>query len=273
VVPAVFLPHQAHHADHAIARAEGHADEGAAGRAPVHARGEAGVLLHALDDDGVTERGHRARNALAESDLGRLGNLVGQASRGGRAEDPLLRFEEHDRAGTSVNRAHGGVQKGRQETLDLRTARGQLDQLIEGAELEDEIFEPLRGGAEIVEHLLDGTGQLPDLGDMTQSRHPLRLAHGDRAGLSGRDLDFHGQPGDLVHHSAKNDEAQAGDDERHERGELRFRSRDEARSRDDSHEEEQGEEGNQDEDYRGRFAKAHCTGYETGKLHRWFFLL
>jgi hypothetical protein len=54
---------------------------------------------------------------------------------------------------------------------------------------------------------------------------------------------------------------------------LRFRSRDEARSRDDGHEEKQGEEGNQDEDYRGRFAKAHCSGYETGELHRWFFLL
>ena len=90
-------------------------------------------------------------------------------------------------AGTSVNRPHGGVQKGRQEILDLRAARGQLDQLVEGAELEDEILEPLGGGPEIVEHLLEGTRQLPDLGDMAQSRHPLWLAHGDRAGLSGRE--------------------------------------------------------------------------------------
>jgi len=174
-----------------------------------------------------------------------------------------------------VDRPHGGLEKGRKQILDLRTARGQLHQLVEGAQLENEIFEPLRGSPEIVEHLLESAGQLTDLRDMTQPRHPLRRAHdvGGRSGLSGRELDFHGQAGDLVHHPPEDDEAQAGNEDGHEGGELGFHLRDEARRRDDGHEEEQGQEGNQDEDHRSRLAKAHCSGHETGDFHRWFFLL
>ncbi len=81
----VFLPHEAHDADHAIAGAQGHAKERAAGLPRILDLREARVLLHALDDDGVTELGDLARDALPESDLGRLGDLVGQASGGGRA--------------------------------------------------------------------------------------------------------------------------------------------------------------------------------------------
>ncbi len=81
----VLLPHEVHDADHTIACAQGHAEEGAAALPGVLDLREARVLLHALYDDGVAKLGDLARDSLPESDLGRVGDLVGQASGGGRA--------------------------------------------------------------------------------------------------------------------------------------------------------------------------------------------
>ena len=78
--------------------------------------------------------------------------------------------EEHDRADTGVDRAHRPLQDVGQQVLNVGDLRGHLDHLVQGAELEHEIFEALGGGAQVGQHAAERVGQLADLDHRAQPR-------------------------------------------------------------------------------------------------------
>jgi hypothetical protein len=219
--------------------------------------------------------GDLARHALPQPHLGLVVDLARQPPGRRDAQRLPLLIEQHDRADVGVDGAHCALEDRGEQVLDLRDAGGHLDQLVEGAQLEDEVLQPLRRGPEVLQHLVEGACQLADLGDLAEARQSRRrlvrirrlLARGDRPLHIGR------QPGDLVDHPAEDEESQAGDDEGHEGCELGFGPGDKLRDREEGDEEQQRQQGHQDKDDRGRLPEAHRPGHETGELHWWFSLL
>ncbi len=259
----------------AESHAHRHADEGARAVLGVVGPGEARILLDVVDDDGVAQLGDLARHPLSQAHLRLVVDLAGQPAGGHDAQRLPLLIEQHDRADVGVDRAHRALEDGGEQILDLRDAGGHLDQLVERAQLEDEVLESLRRGPEILQHLVEGARQLADLGDLAEARQACRrlvrvrhlLVRGDGS------LDVDRQPSDLVDQPAEDDKSQAGDDEGHEGRELGLGPGDEFRDREESDEEQQRQQGHQDKDDRGRLPEAHRPGHETGKLHWWFCLL
>ena len=266
--PVALLGH-VDHADHPVAHPDRHADERAVAVLGIVGLVEAGIGGDVVHQDRLAHLHHLAGHALAHLHLDRRDHLVRDAAGGRELQHRPVPVEDHDRADGGADRAHRRLEHEAEQVLDARDARGQLDHLVEGAELEDEVLEALGRAPQVVEHVVEGVAHLPDLGDLAEPGNrggPLHPAEGLGLGLGGRDEAL-GERGDLIHHPPEDHEAQDRDPDRGEEADLRLGGAHQLVAREQVDQEEDREQRDQREDHRGRFAEAHGPGPGLGLPH------
>src|SRR5436309_1820748 len=222
-------------ADDAVLHADGHADEAAA---------VAPLELADLRD--------LARDALAQRHFGADRDVDAVAACGHDAQHAALAIEQHDGADTRAYRAHRPLEHEGEQLLHVRHPRRQLDHLVERAELEHEILEPLGGAAQVVEHAREGVADLADLRHAPQARDG---GVGRAPGLA-RPRERAGQPRHAVDHQAEHHEPEHGHREREQHRDFRLERPERARAMEDEDGEQQRQERGQREHDRRRLAEA-----------------
>ena len=158
-----------------------------------------------------------------------------------------------------------------EQVLDARNAGGHLDHVIEGAELEHEVLEPLGGRAQLDEHAPEGLRDFTDLVHLAEAGHRRRRrALGrrprgrrvllDRGGGHGDGLaEGASEVGHALREPAEEDVPEEGDGEGEEDAELRLGRFEQAEPPHEVHEDQQRQDGGQREDGARGFAELHWT--------------
>ncbi len=249
-------------ADDPIAHPDRHADERPVAVLRIVRPVEARIGRDVVDQHRLAHLDDLAGHSLADLHLDLGDDVVGDAPGGGELQHRPLAVENHDGAHRGPDRAHGGLQHQPEQVLDARDPRGQLDHLVQGAELEDQILESLSRAAQVVQHVVERVPHLADLGDLAQAGHrrgPLHAPERLRLRLGGRDEAL-SQRRDLIHHAAEHQEAQDGDPDRGGQSDLCLAALQQLVTRHQVDHHENRQQRDQREDHRGRLAEAHGSG-------------
>ena len=213
----------------------------------------------------LSELRHLARDPFAERHLGADGHVAVVAARGDHAQRAALAVQQHDRAGGRAYRAHRPLQHEREQLLHVRHARRELDHLVEGAELEDEILQALGRATEIVEHAREGSTDLADLGHApdTRDERGIGVAH---HGLARADQRA-GQTDDAIDHHPEDDEADHGGGQRDQHHGLGLERPQRTAAVEGEHGDQQGQQRSECEHDRRRLAQADRVAEDAAQLH------
>ena len=256
-------------ADGAVPGADRHADE-----RPVPVVGgartaEAGVTRDVLDQDRLAELQDAAGDALPHPHL-RRGRCVARKAPGGDEPERLtLGIQDHDRADGGPHRAHGVRQHEAQQVLDPGDVGGQLDRLVQGPQLEDEILQSLRRAPQVLDHAAEGApdlGDLRDLGGLRDQEGPGGDQAGRLAGPGGR-LEVAGEPPDPSHHPPQGEQPEDSHDHGRDQAEPGLSPAEQTGPHQEIREEEVGEDDGAGEDDRRHPVEAHRGSGTAGALH------
>ena len=235
------------HADDAVLDADRQPDDGAV-----------------VDEAGLADLRDLARHALAQRQLGADGSVIAPAARGDHAQDAAMAVEQHDGARGPAHRAHRALEHEREQLRHVRHARRQLDDLVQSAELEHQLLQPLRGAAQVVEHARERVADLADLRHAAQARDdgPVALAP-----ARARPDERAGQLRHAAHHQAEHDEAQHGQRDREQHRNLGLEAPERSGAVQNEDDEQEGQERGQREHDRRRLAQTDAAGGAVGGLH------
>src|SRR5262245_32635744 len=162
-----------------------------------------------------------------------------------------------------------------EEVFDPRDARGHLDHVVERAELEDQVLEPLRRGAKLDEHFPERLRDLADLVDLTEPRHRggrralgrrrrglLLCGRRRRERLTERATEVRHARGEAPEENV----AEQRDRKREKDTDLRFGRLEELKPPHEIHEDQQRQDGGQREDRACGFAELHRTLTDSRSL-------